>query len=173
MSDTSMRVADNIVVSLDYTLRLTDGNIVDTSKGREPLEFMQGTGQIIRGLERELYGMTVGDERKVTVAPADGYGERNEDAKQTVSIDAFPQGADLKPGMHIRMQDQFGRTVSAFIADVMEEDVVLDLNHPLAGETLYFDVRIAGLREPTPQELMAASGCGGGCSSCGSSGCCG
>ena len=163
MTDSSLIIADNTVVSLDYTLRLTGGSIVDTSEGREPLEFMQGAGQILPGLGRELYGMTVGDSRSVTVAPADGYGERNADATQTVSIGAFPQDADIKPGAQIRMRDKFGRAVSASVAEIRESDVVIDLNHPLAGKTLHFDIRIADLRESTPDELMAASGCGGGC----------
>jgi len=163
MTNSGLIIADNTVVSLDYTLRLTDGRIIDTSAGREPLEFMQGTGQIIPGLERELYGMAAGDSRLVTVAPADGYGERDDNKTQTVSIDVFPQGADIKPGMQVRMRDQFGRAASASIAEIRESDIVLDLNHPLAGETLHFDVRIANLREATPDELLTASGCGSGC----------
>ena len=91
MTETELRVANDLIVSLDYTLRLEDGEVIDTSTGEEPLEFLQGRGQIIPGLEQALYGMAVDDEKDAVVAPADGYGDRDPDAFEMVAHDVFPQ----------------------------------------------------------------------------------
>jgi len=170
MTDTNLTIADDIVVSLDYTLRLDDGEIIDASTDRGPLEFLQGRGQIIPGLEQALYGMAVGDEKDVEVAPADGYGVHDPDAFQVFERDVFPADMTLKPGMGLRMRDEAGRAVAAFVAEVRPSGVLLDFNHPLAGETLYFHVKIANLRTATAAEL-ASSGCGASCSGCSSEGC--
>lgn len=153
MEDKHLTVADDLVVQLDYTLRLDDEQIIDSSAGRDPLEFLQGHGQIIPGLEQALYGMAVGEEKKVVVAPRDGYGEREENTVQEVPREAFAPDVELTPGMALELRDSAGHPVLAFIAEVGPENVVLDLNHPLAGETLHFDVAIAGLREATSEEL--------------------
>lgn len=151
-----------MVVSLDYSLHLGDEEIIDSSEGQPPLEFVQGQQQIVPGLEQALYGMEVGEKKDVVVEPADGYGERNPEANQVVPRDAFEEGAELKAGMPIRVSDGSGRTATAFVADVGSETVKLDFNHPLAGETLHFHVEIAGVREATNADMM------GGCCSCGS-----
>ncbi len=153
MTEEKLKVADGLVVGLDYTLRLDDGEIVDSSSDEEPLEFLQGRGQIIPGLEQALYGMAVEDQRDVVVAPADGYGERDPDAIELVDRDVFPPDLDLKPGMGLRMRDSSGRALNVFVTEVRPNGVLLDLNHPLAGETLFFQVRIAGLRPATSEEL--------------------
>jgi FKBP-type peptidyl-prolyl cis-trans isomerase SlyD len=153
MSDMS-RVADDMVVSLDYTLRLDNDQVIDSSEGREPLEFIQGEGHIIPGLERELYGMEIGDEKSVTVAPGEGYGERDDSQVQMVGRDAFQPDAELTVGMGVQMQDpQSGQVFQGTISQVNDGHVVIDFNHPLAGETLHFDVSIAGLRAATADEL--------------------
>jgi FKBP-type peptidyl-prolyl cis-trans isomerase SlyD len=153
MADKHLTVADDLVVSLDYALQLDDGQIVDSSAGRDPLEFLQGHGQIIPGLEQALYGMAVGEEKKVVVAPRDGYGEREAATVQEVPREAFAPDVELTPGMALELHDTSGHPVLAFIAEVGPESVVLDLNHPLAGETLHFDVTVAGLRAATSEEL--------------------
>ena len=166
MAEEKLTVADDMVVSLEYTLRLDDGEIVDSSAGREPLQFLQGRGQIIRGLEQALYGMAVGDEKNVEVAPADGYGIREPDASQVLPRDAFPPDLNLEPGQGLRMRDPRGQVVVAYVAEVRPDGVLLDLNHPLAGETLYFQAKIAALRPATSEELApSCSSCGGGCAS--------
>jgi len=153
MSDTNS-IGDDKVVSLDYTLRLDDGEVIDSSSGREPLEFIQGQGQIIPGLEKELYGMEVGDEKAVTVTPEDGYGERQDDRVQTIPRQAFPDDMELEEGMQVRLQDSnSGQVYEAFVEEIHPDNVTLDFNHPLAGETLHFDVKIAGVREATDDEL--------------------
>lgn len=153
MTDTKLTVADGMVVSLDYTLRLDDGEVIDSSDGHETLQFLQGQGQIIPGLEQALYGMTVGEEKDVEVAPADAYGETDPDAYQMVPNDTFPADIELSEGMGLRMRDEEGDPVEAYVADIRPEGVLLDFNHPLAGKTLFFQVKIAGLRPGTREEL--------------------
>ncbi|MCK6628307.1 MAG: peptidylprolyl isomerase [Anaerolineae bacterium] len=153
MTDTKLTVADGMVVSLDYTLTLDDGDVIDTSDGREALQFLQGQGQIIPGLEQALYGMSIGDEKDVEVSPADGYGETDPDAYQMVPHDLFPADMELSEGMGLRMRDEAGRPLEAFVAGISSEGVLLDFNHPLAGETLFFHVKIADLRPGTSEEL--------------------
>jgi FKBP-type peptidyl-prolyl cis-trans isomerase SlyD len=153
MTETKLTVADGMVVSLDYTLRLDDGQVIDSSDGREAFQFLQGRGQIIPGLEKALYGMVVGEEKEVEVAPADGYGETDPDAYQRVPHDIFPQDMGLTEGMELRLKDQSGRPIEAYVAEISPEGVLLDFNHPLAGETLYFQVKITDLRPGTSEEL--------------------
>jgi FKBP-type peptidyl-prolyl cis-trans isomerase SlyD len=153
LTDTNLKVADGLVVGLDYTLRLDDGEVVDSSTDREPLEFLQGQHQIIPGLEQALYGMVLGDEKDVEVAPADAYGESDPDAFELVARDVFPPDMSLTPGMGLRMRDGSGRALDAYVADIRPDGVLLDFNHPLAGEILYFQVKIAALRPATDEEL--------------------
>lgn len=159
-------VQDNVVVSLEYTLRLADNEIVDSSEGREPLSFIQGMGHVIPGLERALEGMTIGDEKDIVVAPEDGYGERNPDLVEVLPRSIFP--AEVEIGEAYHMHTESGASVLVYVEEVGEETVSVNLNHPLAGETLYFHVKVAGLREATDQEL--AEGLEGSCS-CGCGGC--
>jgi FKBP-type peptidyl-prolyl cis-trans isomerase SlyD len=160
-----------MVVGLEYTLHLGDDEIVDSSEGRPPLEFVQGQRQIVPGLEQAIYGMEIGEEKDVVVEPADGYGQRNPEANQVVPRDAFQDGVELEPGMPIRVSDGSGRAATAFVADVRPDTVKLDFNHPLAGETLYFHVEIASLREASHADVVGGCGTCGGCSPS-SEGCC-
>ena len=153
MTDKTLVVTDDQVVSLDYTLKLEDQTIVDTSAGREPLEFLQGYGQIIPGLEQALYGMAVGEEKEVKVLPDDGYGQRDSDAFQQIPSDALPPDLKLESGMMLELVDNTGQPIPATVAEVHPNGVLLDLNHPLAGETLYFQAKIADLRVATREEL--------------------
>lgn len=153
MADTNLTVKDDLVVSLEYTLRLDDGEVIDSSADREALQFLQGRGQIIAGLEQELYGMVVGEEKAVELAPADGYGEEDPDAFEVVDRDVFPADMELSEGMGLHMRDEAGEVVEAYVAEVRPDEVLLDLNHPLAGETLFFQVKIADLRAATSDEL--------------------
>lgn len=150
----NLKVADNVVVSLDYTLRLDDGTEIDTSRGQEPLVYLQGHGQIIPGLEKELYGLVVGDAKKVAVAPAEGYGDVDPEAQQLVDHDIFPDDLELKSGMRLRMATPEGHPLEAEVVEIKEDGVLLDFNHPLAGETLHFDVSVASLRAATDEELQ-------------------
>lgn len=154
MTKANLIVKDDLVVSLDYTLRLDGGQIVDSSGGGEPLEFLQGRGSIIPGLERALYGMAVGAEKDVVIAPADGYGNRDPDAFDTVPRSAFPPDLELEVGQTLNMRDSRTRQVfQTTVCEIRADDVLLDFNHPLAGETLHFHVQVAGLRAATGEEL--------------------
>jgi FKBP-type peptidyl-prolyl cis-trans isomerase SlyD len=146
-----LKIQDGQVVSMDYTLHI-DEEMVDTSDGRGPLEFIQGTGAIIPGLERELYGMATGDSKKVTVAPVDAYGELDEEAYTEVSRAEFPSNIPLEKGIEVQGRDPDGNPIYARIDTFTNETVRLDCNHPLAGKTLNFDVTIVGLREPSDEE---------------------
>lgn len=151
MSDKPI-VQNDSVVSMDYTLRV-DGDVLDTSEGHEPLQFIQGSGNIIPGLERALYGMTVGESKQVQVSAADGYGEFEEEALVDVPRAEFPESIPLEIGMEIQVRDQSGRPMLAHIADFNQEHVRLDFNHPLAGKDLDFMVKITALRSATHEEL--------------------
>lgn len=153
-NDTDIQVKDDVVVGLDYVLRLDDGEVVDSSQGRDPLEFIQGRGQIISGLEKELYGMGVGDEKSVRVEAGEAYGEYDDERLQSVPRNAFPDDMEIEEGMSVRMRDSnSGNLFDAYVDEVGDESVTLDFNHPLAGETLHFDVKIASLREASEEEL--------------------
>ncbi len=150
MSD--LKVQEGFVVSINYTLHV-DGELIDSSQGNEPLEFLQGAGNIIPGLEDELYGMKIGENKKVTVAPEDGYGELDEEAFVEVPKDQFPSDIPLEEGVELQVQGEDGEPMMARIDEVGEDVVTLDFNHPLAGKELAFDVTIVALREATEEEM--------------------
>jgi FKBP-type peptidyl-prolyl cis-trans isomerase SlyD len=146
------QVADDVVVSMDYTLTI-DGTIVDSSEEAEPIMFVQGKQNIIRGLENALYGMKTGESKKVSVAPADAYGEHDPEAIMEVPRSEFPPEIPLKPGVTLEVTDTDGDSQPAQIVEVTKSTVRLDFNHPLAGKTLDFDVKVVDLRAATPEEL--------------------
>jgi len=149
-----LTVADDIVVSLDYSLSLEEGTVIDTSHGDEPLEYLHGRGQIIPGLEKALYGMVVCDEKRVIVKAADGYGEVDAEDSILMPRESIPPDVTLEIGESLYVRDsESDEEYQAFIAEIGEESIKLDFNHPLAGQTLYFDVKIEGLRSATSEEL--------------------
>jgi FKBP-type peptidyl-prolyl cis-trans isomerase SlyD len=147
-----MKVQNGQVVSMEYTLTV-DGKIVDTSAGGEPLEYLHGSGNIIAGLEREMEGMSIGESKSVVVAPADGYGEVDEEAFVEAPRDKFPKDMPIKKGIEMELTGPEGQPMYARIERLEGENVVLNLNHPLAGEELHFDVKVVGMREATAEEL--------------------
>jgi FKBP-type peptidyl-prolyl cis-trans isomerase SlyD len=154
MAKQSLVVADDMVVRLDYTLTLSDGELYDSSADSGPLEYLQGHGQLISGLEEALYDMAVGDEKDVVVTPDIAYGEYDPDAVQSIARDVFPQDMALEPGMSIDLYDEDAdEELEATIEEVDDAAVVVNFNHPLAGETLNFHVQIAGIRPATAEEL--------------------
>ncbi|NPA93435.1 MAG: peptidylprolyl isomerase [Chloroflexi bacterium] len=153
MSDQEKRVVgDNDVVSLEYTLTV-DGEVVDSSEGHGPIEYIQGKGQIIPGLEKEVYGMAVGESKEVVVSPAEGYGEENPEAFVEVPKSEFPPEIPLEVGTPLQLRDQQGQVFDATIAEVKENTVLLNFNHPLAGKTLTFQIKVVGVRPATQEEL--------------------
>ena len=147
-------VGDGLVVSLAYSLRLDDGEEIDTAAGDDPLVYLHGAQNIIPGLERALAGLKIGDARSVTVSPDDAYGEMDPDAFELVPYDAFPGDLELEEGMGLRMVESgTGRQMEAYISELRDDGALLDMNHPLAGETLHFDVEVVGLRQATTEEI--------------------
>ena len=136
-----MTVSDGKTISMEYTLTLENKEVLDTNVGGDPLTFTQGSHEIIPGLEAALTGMKAGESKQVTVAPEQAYGEVNPKAIQEVPIDQIPPDA-RKVGVQLQGKDGQGRMVHPKVAEVKEQVVVLDFNHPLAGKTLYFDVKI-------------------------------
>ncbi len=151
MAEEKKKVADGQVISMDYTLKV-DGEVIDTSEGREPLEFLQGAGNIIPGLEKELYGMEVGESKQVTIEPEDAYGPVYAEAFVDVPRESFPENIPLEIGTELQVMGPDNQPLYARIAAIGEENIKLDLNHPLAGKTLHFDVKIVGVREATSEE---------------------
>ena len=146
-----MQVADKTVVSIDYTLTNDAGEVLDTSKGAEPLSYIHGTGQIISGLENALAGKQQGDSLTVRLAARDAYGDRDESKVMTAARAQFG-GDEPEVGLEVRSDGPDGGQVLRIVA--VENDVVtLDGNHPLAGMPLTFDVTVVGVRAATKQEL--------------------
>lgn len=147
-------IAKNTVVNLEYILTLENGKEIDRADINKPLEYLHGFGNIVPGLEKALEGMTVGEEKQVVVPAEDGYGERDEDDVVEIPRDKFPDSMELKVGNPMNVQDsESGKSFTAYIAELHPDFVVLDFNHPLAGETLHFQVKVVGLREPSEEEL--------------------
>ncbi len=130
------------VVRVHYTGRLTGGEQFDSSIGREPLEFTVGGGQMIRGFDTGVEGMTVGEKKVINVAPEDGYGLRNDEAVIEFPIEQVPAEMKLEPGMQLTLQNQDGQPVPVVVAEVGEKFVLLDANHFLAGKEIIFDVEL-------------------------------
>jgi FKBP-type peptidyl-prolyl cis-trans isomerase SlyD len=167
-----MNIADKLYVAFDYKLTLDSGEEIDSSSGRQPLGFITGSGQIIPGLEKAMMGMTVGDSSKISVEPEDAYGQARPEMVQDVPRSQFPDDMDLKPGMAFQAQGPQGPIVINIKEIKDENTVVVDLNHPLAGKKLHFDVNIVEVREPTAEELsVLSSGCDCSCSAEEQAGC--
>lgn len=147
-----MKVSKGSVVGVDYSLHLGDGEVVDASAPGEPLQYLHGEGQIVPGLESALEGLAVGDRKQVVVAPAEGYGEHDPRGIQEVPKKAFPPSFDPQPGMELTAEGPQGEPVPFVVREVKPDSVVIDLNHPLAGKTLHFDVTVREVRDATEEE---------------------
>jgi FKBP-type peptidyl-prolyl cis-trans isomerase SlyD len=148
-----MQIGDKKVVRLDYTLRNAAGEVLDTSDGAEPLTYLHGASQIVPGLERALTGLRAGEATDVVVAPEDGYGQPDPEGVFGVPRAAFPVGAVLAVGESFIGEDEQGQAVPVRVVELREDTVIVDANHPLAGETLHFHVDVREVREATPAEL--------------------
>jgi FKBP-type peptidyl-prolyl cis-trans isomerase SlyD len=147
------KVQNGLVVGMQYTLKLEDGEVVDESEPGDPLYYLHGADNIIPGLENALTGMSLNESKTVRVKPEDGYGAYNDEAFEEISRDSFPEDVELEPGLMIMLEDEDGRMMDAVVAEIGEDGTVtLDFNHPLAGETLFFEVKIVELREATAEE---------------------
>ncbi len=148
-----MKIAKGHVVAVDYSLHLGNGKVVDASEPGEPLTYLHGEGQIVPGLESALEGLDVGESRKVVVAPDQGYGAHDPRGIQEVPRSVVPADLEFRPGLELTAEGEDGEPVPFTIREVKPESVVIDLNHPLAGETLHFDVTVREVRTATEEEL--------------------
>lgn len=145
-----MGIEQGSKVSVHYKLTV-DGKQVDSSEGRDPLTFTFGSGEMIPGFEAEITGLATGDKKNFTVAPDKGYGQRRDEEVQTVPKNAFKDTEELGVGSVVAIQAPDGNHFQATVTEVGDEEVSLDLNHPLAGKTLDFEVEVVEVGEaPSP-----------------------
>ena len=137
------KAGDN--VSIHYTGTLDDGTVFDSSDGRDPLQFEVGSGQIIPGLDRAIEGMAVGDKKQVNVPADEAYGQPAAEARHEVDRSQIPEHIPLEPGLQLQMQTPDGQAIPVRVAEVSDEVVVLDANHPLAGKDLTFDIELVAI----------------------------
>ncbi|MCA9001677.1 MAG: peptidylprolyl isomerase [Planctomycetes bacterium] len=156
-------VAAGSVVTIHYKLTLDNGQVIDTSHGQEPLAYMHGNHHLVPGLENALEGRTSGETFEVAVAPAEGYGEYDAEGVQNVPRNAFPDDAELAPGVQFQATDQDDNPIMGTIEAVDDQTVKVDFNHPLAGKTLNFAIEVVEVREATAEEMEHghAHGAGG------------
>lgn len=149
-------VKDGSVVSLQYTLSSEDGKTIESNKGKAPLKYTHGSHQIVPGLEKNLTGMKVGEEKRVTVTPEEGYGPVNPKGFQEFPKDKIP-AEGLKVGAVLMAKGPQGQQVPVRVHEIKEKTVVLDLNHPMAGKTLVFDVKVLDIQPAAAQPPKPAA----------------
>ena len=130
------------VVKVHYTGKLTSGEKFDSSAGREPLEFTVGAGQMIKGFDAAMPGMSIGEKKTINIAPEDAYGPRSEEAIIPFPKENVPADMKLEPGMTLTLTDQMGQPIPVVVVDVKEDIIILDANHFLAGQELVFDIEL-------------------------------
>lgn len=158
-----MNIEDQCFVSIEYVLTIDDGQVVDESPAGEPLGFIYGGGHVVKGLEKGLNGKAAGDKLRITVEPDEGYGMPMEQLIKELPRESFPKDANIKQGMFMQAMGPHG-PMNFQIADISDDLVKADFNHPLAGKRLHFDVKVTEVREVTEEDRTEA-----GCSSCGCS----
>ncbi len=136
------QVKEGDVVKVHYTGKLTNGEQFDSSVGREPLEFTVGAGQMIKGFDAAMPGMSVGDKKTINILPEDGYGEKSEDAIIEFPKENVPADMKLEPGMPLTLSNQAGQPVPVIVIEVKDDIIILDANHFLAGQDLVFDIEL-------------------------------
>lgn len=148
-----MQIAERTVASFHYTLTSPEGQVIDSSRGREPLPYLHGVGQIVPGLEKAMAGRVAGDAFQVIVPAVEGYGESNPEMMQSVPRAAFPQDVDVQPGMQFEANGPMG-PITVVVKSVDADTVTIDANHPLAGMPLHFDIEIVEVREASVEEVL-------------------
>lgn len=146
-----MRITTGTVVTLDYTLKNDQGEVLERSDATDPYTYLHGGDDIIPGLQKALEGHEAGDELEIVVVPEEGYGERDDNLVQTVSRDLFGD-SEVEVGMMFHAQTDYGHQV-VVVREVLDDEVTIDGNHPMAGETLHFDVKVKDVRPATAEEL--------------------
>lgn len=160
------KVENGVFVSVNYTGTLEDGEVFDSNVGRQPLEFKVGAGQMITGFDNAVAGMALDDKKTVTLSPEEAYGAYDESMTRDFPRSDVPSGMDIAVGQRIGMVTAEGHQIPASVTFADEEKVTIDLNHPLAGKSLIFEIEVVGISDVPTQ---APTGCGDGCDC--SSGC--
>jgi len=148
-----MNIEKDRVVSIHYKLTNDAGEVIDSSEGHPPLSYLHGHHGIISGLEQALEGKAAGDSLQVSIQPEDAYGEINPEMIQTIPRSAVADIDNLAPGMTLQADDGSGNVHHVVVREVNDDTVVIDANHPLAGQVLHFDVTVDSVREATPEEI--------------------
>lgn len=160
------KVSNGMFVSVDYRGTLDNGDVFDTSIGRQPLEVQMGAGQLIAGFENALMGMALNEKKTFTLPPEEAYGHVDDDRKHTFPASDVPSDLNPQVGQTVGLTTQDGQQIPAQIVDVNDDGVTVDLNHPLAGESLTFEIEVVGI-SPTPTQACgcdcASGGAGGNC----------
>lgn len=150
-----MRVKPGRVVLLDYMVKVATGQVVETSSGKGPIEYLHGAGQILPALERALEGLGEGEQAAFSIEAGDAYGERKDDNVVSLPKTLFPSDVKLEKGLCLYARASGGQSYPITVREIQEEMVVVDLNHPLAGERLFFQVKICGVRPAGNQEIFS------------------
>jgi peptidylprolyl isomerase len=139
-------VENGNTIQVEYEGRLEDGTVFDSSKNHgQPLEFLVGSGQIIKGFDTAVIGMNIGEEKEITIPPEEAYGQYQEDLVRDLPRNSFPDGQEVKPGMVFMMNLEDGRQIPVRISNVTDDAVTIDLNPPLAGKTLIFKIKLVAI----------------------------
>lgn len=146
-----LQVTKGDLVQVHYTGKLSDGEEFDSSRGEAPLKVEIGAGQLIQGFEDGLMGMSIGESKTVIIPPDQAYGLRHEEMVRAVTLDQLPDGLEVQEGMVLESSDQQGHRVELRVTEIDGDKVVLDMNHPLAGETLTFDIEVVEIIKNTDE----------------------
>jgi peptidylprolyl isomerase len=158
------KVENGHFVKVDYTGTLENGDTFDTSRGAHPIEVQIGAGGVIKGFQDELMGMAVKETKTFTLTPEEAYGQRREDLEQTFNRSELPEGFDPQVGQVLALQNPQGGQIPATVKHADEEKITVDLNHPLAGKSLTFDIEVVEINDESSQPACDPSAC----NSCGS-----
>lgn len=150
----SLLIGDNLVVSIHYKLTNADGEALDSSEGTDPLTYLHGAGNIIPGLENALIGKVIGDSLEVTIQPEEAYGQPVPEMVQKVPMEMFQGVEKIEVGMTFQTQTPEGQAMMVTVTAIEGEEVTIDGNHPLAGETLTFNVTVDGIRDASEEEVQ-------------------
>jgi peptidylprolyl isomerase len=157
-------VENGLYVSVEYTGKLANGEVFDSSEGRQPLEVHMGAGEMIKGFESQLIGMAVNEKKVFTISPEDAYGPKRPDLTRSISRSEVPPKMNVQVGMVIGLMTPQGERVPARIVQLDGDQLTIDLNHPLAGESLTFEIEVVGITDTPTQEC---GDCSCDCGSCG------
>ncbi len=149
-----MALAENKVVTINYTVKDEEGEVLDSTTKEQPFSFLTGQNQILPELEKNIGNMVIGSQKKVKLQPEEGYGSYDEKAVRQVKKSDFPEDVEVKEGMRFVADTGDGRQLPFIITEIEGEDIEIDFNHPYAGKTLEFDIELMNVRDATDEELV-------------------